>query len=86
MKRSYFVVDELGLHARPASLIVHQAGRFDNEINMIYKDKSINAKSIMGLMTLAVTVNTEFTIEVNGDNCELVFEAIENILNENKII
>ncbi len=86
MRKDYLVIDELGLHARPATLIVQEAGKYDNEINIIYKDKKVNAKSVMSVMSLAITVNTEFGVEVDGDNAEQVFEGIEAILTEHNII
>lgn len=86
MKRSYVIVDKLGLHARPATLIVSEASKFDNQINMIYEGRSIDAKSILGVMTLAVSANTEFTFEVNGENNEVVFDALEKVLNDYKLI
>ncbi len=86
MRRNYLVIDELGLHARPATLIVQEAGKYDNDINLIYKDRIVNAKSVMMVMSLAITVNTEFGIEVKGDNPEKIFESIESILKEHKII
>lgn len=86
MRKDYLVVDELGLHARPATLIVQEASKYDNDIHIIYNDNKVNAKSVMSVMAMAITYNTKFGVEVEGENPETVFAAIEQILTDNKII
>ncbi len=60
------IVNKLGLHARPASLIVQAAMKFSSSINIIKDEATIDAKSIMGIMMLAAACGTELTIQANG--------------------
>ncbi len=50
----FHVVAETGIHARPATLLVQTASKFASDITLEYKGKSVNLKSIMGVMSLGV--------------------------------
>ncbi|MBQ3834013.1 MAG: HPr family phosphocarrier protein [Elusimicrobia bacterium] len=60
------ILNKLGLHARPASLIVQTAMKFSSSINIIKDEAKIDAKSIMGIMMLAAACGTELTIQAEG--------------------
>ena len=49
---SFVVSDPVGLHARPATILVNQASKFTSNIKLVYNDKEVNLKSIMGVMSL----------------------------------
>lgn len=68
---------ETGLHARPAALFVQEANKFSSEIFVIKGNKKVNAKSIMGIMSLAVSRGTEITITAEGADEE---EALEKLV------
>lgn len=73
-----------GLQARPAALFVQEANRFSAEIFLEKDEKKVNAKSIMGLMSLAVSSGTVITIIANGDDeQEAVATLTDFIQNEN---
>lgn len=55
-----------GLHARPAALFVQEANKFSSEIFVEKDGKKVNAKSIMGIMSLAISSGTEVTISAEG--------------------
>ncbi len=55
-----------GLHARPAALFVQEANRYSSDIFLVLGDKRVSAKSIMGVMSLAVGHGTEIVIEADG--------------------
>ena len=57
-----------GLQARPAALFVQEANRFSSDIFLEKDGKKVNAKSIMGLMSLAVSSGTEINIIADGDD------------------
>ena len=86
MEKSYLVVDVAGLHARPASLLVQVASKFPNEINIEYNGRKMTLKSIMAVMSLGVPSQETFKIEVLGEDCETVFNELENVLIENSVI
>lgn len=57
-----------GLQARPAALFVQEANRFASDVFLEKNGKKVNAKSIMGLMSLAVSTGTEVTLIAEGDD------------------
>ena len=62
--------------ARPVAEIVQTASRFDSEIYLISGNKKINAKSIMGMMSLGLCNNEDIEIEASGEDEEAAAEAI----------
>jgi len=61
------IKNRAGLHARPASLIVQEASKYSSAIFLIKEDDSrVNAKSIMNLLTMGASYNTEIIIEADG--------------------
>ena len=58
------VINKMGVHARPAAMIVRLASRYDGEIWIHKDDERINAKSIMGVMMLAAAKGSKLTFEV----------------------
>lgn len=72
-----------GLQARPAALFVQEANRFSSDIFLEKDGKKVNAKSIMGLMSLAVSSGTEVSITANGsDETEAIEALVQYISNE----
>lgn len=67
---------EAGLQARPAAQFVQEANRFNSDIFLEKNDKRINAKSIMGLMSLAITKDTQVKLLAEGTDAK---EAIETL-------
>jgi phosphocarrier protein len=64
IEKNVEITNPIGLHARPAAIFVQTAGKFESNIWLIKGDKKVNAKSIMGLMSLAISYGTEVTIEL----------------------
>ena len=75
-KQEFNITAETGIHARPATLLVQSASKFNSDINLEYKGKSVNLKSIMGLMSLGVGQGSDVVITAEGDDEE---EAIQTI-------
>ncbi|MCX7749228.1 MAG: HPr family phosphocarrier protein [Clostridia bacterium] len=57
-----------GLHARPAAMFVQAAGKYTSNIWIIKDERKVNAKSIMGLMSLAVSKGSEIIIGAEGED------------------
>lgn len=55
-----------GLHARPASVLVHLLNQHQSAVKMIYNGKAANGKSILGVMALGVKAGDEIAFEVDG--------------------
>ena len=67
MKEEKVVVkNRAGIHARPAALIVQTAGKFKSKILFKKENEEINAKSIMGILTLGAAYNTEIMVCAEG--------------------
>ena len=64
--KDFHVVAETGIHARPATLLVQTASKFASDITLEYKGKSVNLKSIMGVMSLGVAkvLTLQFQLKV----------------------
>lgn len=68
VEKSFKVTAETGIHARPATLLVQTASKFDSEIHLEYKDKKVNLKSIMGVMSLGVGQGADIKIIAEGSD------------------
>ena len=79
------VVDPVGLHARPATVAVNAASKFKCEVNVAFKGREVNMKSIMGVMSLGIPTQSEITI-CNGEDEDAAIAAIEEVLRAQKII
>ncbi len=79
------VIDEAGMHARPVSQLTKVASDFDGEVNFIYNDKKVNGKSIMMIMALGIKQGSEFTLELNGEKEEELWEKLKEILIVEKV-
>ncbi len=86
MRREYTIIDEAGLHARPASLLVQAATKFSNEIFIEFVGRKLTLKSIMAVMSLGVPQNSVIAIEVEGDDAPTVFAALEKILEDHRLV
>jgi len=73
------VINKLGLHARPSSLLVKLAILFRSDIKIRKDDMEVNGKSIMGVMMLAAECGSELTIIINGVDEIAAFEQIERL-------
>ncbi|MED4651502.1 MULTISPECIES: HPr family phosphocarrier protein [Bacillus] len=65
-----------GLQARPAALFVQEANRFHADIFIEKDGKTVNAKSIMGIMSLAIGSGSNVTIITEGADAEAALEAL----------
>ncbi len=80
---NFTITDELGIHARPAGLLVKLAGGYQSDISIIKDGKSANAKRIMALMSLSATKGTEISIQVEGPDEDEAAKAVEEFLKAN---
>ena len=79
-KRDFHIIAETGIHARPATLLVQAASKFGSDINLEYNGKSVNLKSIMGVMSLGVGQGADVTITADGDDAKEAIEAIADTM------
>jgi phosphocarrier protein len=69
-----------GMHARPASVFVQTASKFNSEIKVIKDEVEVNGKSIMGLMMLALSPGSEFKIIADGKDEDLAIDALIDLV------
>lgn len=79
----YVVMDELGLHARPAGLLVKEAAKYKSTITVDNGVKKADARRIMGIMAMGVKKGAEVTVTVEGEDEDVAFEAIQKFFSEN---
>ena len=75
------IINKLGLHARAAAKLVALASNYQSEIAIEKEGKTINGKSIMGVMMLAASQNSVITITITGDDEDNAMNSIENLIN-----
>ena len=78
LKRKVQVKNSLGLHTRPATLIVKLLQNSRSDVQFTHKKSTINAKSILSILTLAAAKKSNITITIEGDDAE---ETMENLVN-----
>ena len=79
-KRDFHIIAETGIHARPATLLVQAASKFGSDVNLEYNGKSVNLKSIMGVMSLGVGQGADVTITADGDDAADAVAAIADTM------
>ncbi|MBR4600602.1 MAG: HPr family phosphocarrier protein [Treponema sp.] len=73
------VLNRAGIHARPAALIAQTANKFSSEITIEKDSAAVNAKSIMGVITMAAGYNTQLTLRAEGADEKQAVEAIAQL-------
>lgn len=80
------VVDPVGLHARPATVAVNAASKCKCKVSVSFKGRTVDMKSIMGVMSLGIPTQSEITIICDGEDEESALNTIVETLREQKVI
>jgi phosphocarrier protein len=80
LEKTFIIVNSLGLHARPASQVVQAANRHRSEISLAKDGTAVNAKSIMGVLTLAAAKGSQLTVTCEGEDAEAALTAIGKMI------
>lgn len=78
--RKVTIINKLGLHARAATKFVKLASRFGSDVRLARDDRSVNAKSIMGVMMLAAGKGVEVEIQAEGEDAEEAVGELEKLV------
>ncbi|MGM9969840.1 MAG: HPr family phosphocarrier protein [Anaeroplasma sp.] len=78
VKKSFRITSESGIHARPATTLVNVAVDFKCDISLSALKKTVDLKSIMGVMSLGVYSGTTIEIVANGEDEIEAIDAIKN--------
>ena len=79
LERTFTIVNSLGMHARPAAMVVQTANRFRSDIQFEKDGLQINAKSIMGVLTLAAGKGASVLVACEGDDAAEAIAALARI-------
>ena len=80
IERVVTVVNDLGLHARPAGEFVKVASRFESDVWVAKDGEPVNGKSILGVMTLAAECGSQLTVRAEGVDAEDAVAALERLV------
>ena len=81
--REIVVTNKLGVHARPAGMIVDITGKAKSDITLEYEGNKVNAKSILNVMMLAITPGSTVKFVANGEDEERILDKWEQLFREN---
>ena len=80
---SYVITDEIGIHARPAGLLVKEAKKYASKVVIKANGKSAEATRLMAIMGLGVKCGQTVEVEVTGDDEDTAFEGMKAFFEEN---
>lgn len=82
IQRTVTLCNRLGLHARAASKLVQCVARFESEVWLRFRDKRVNAKSIMGVLLLGAPCGSELIAEADGPDEDDAITALEELIQD----
>ena len=85
IKKSIKIELPSGLEARPVALLVQVASQYESKIHVEVEEKRVNAKSIMGMMTLGLEAGEEIVVEAEGSDEKAAIEDIEKYMKKHNI-
>ncbi|VEU82623.1 phosphocarrier protein HPr (histidine-containing protein) [Acholeplasma hippikon] len=80
MKQKFVIISEYGLHARPATRLVNQAMSYESELSLTAFNRSVNLKSIMGVMSLGIYNGEVIEISAEGPDAQEAIKGITDFL------
>ena len=75
------ITNKLGLHARAAAKLSHLANRFQSDIFLVYQGDKVNAKSLLGILTLAASVGNPIILEAHGRDEKKAIAQLVDLFN-----
>jgi phosphocarrier protein HPr len=82
LRRTFQIVNTLGLHARAAAQLVQTANRFRSEIHVEKDGTEVNGKSIMGVLTLAAAKGSSITLSAEGDDADQAMSILAKLVED----
>lgn len=74
------VTNQVGLHARPATFFIQRANEFKSSIWVEKEERRVNAKSLLGILSMGIVQNTEITIIADGVDEQLAVDELCNLI------
>lgn len=79
----YTIKDEMGIHARPAGLLVKEASKFVSDITIGKGEKNVDAAKIFAVLSLGVKCGETVTITADGEDEDAAIDALQTFMNDN---
>ena len=79
VETSLVITNKVGLHARPAALLVQTAAQFQSKIQVQLGERAVNAKSILNVMKLGATVDSTIVVRAEGEDAEQAIAALTDL-------
>ncbi len=79
VERILLVQNQMGIHARPAAMIVRAANKYQSDMLFEKDDEQVNGKSIMGLMMLAASKGSEIKAIASGNDANQALDELEKL-------
>lgn len=79
----YVITDPMGIHARPAGLLVKEVAKYKSDVKISAGAREVNAKGIMGIMSLGIKKDGEVTFTFDGEDETEACEAVKAFMQEN---
>lgn len=83
LRRQFTITNKLGLHARVAAKIVQTTNRFKSRIRLYKNGQEADARSILGILTLACRQGTRIEVQVEGEDAPKAMEALVELFKNN---
>ncbi len=85
-EKVYSITEETGLHARPASILVNTVNKFASDVSVEYDGKTVNLKSVMGVLSLGVPSGAQLKVVATGSDENELLSALTETMKENNLI
>lgn len=82
-KFEYVIKDELGIHARPAGMLVKEAKKYESKIVLSQGEKKAEATKLIAIMGMAVKCGQTVAVEISGNDEDKAFEGMKAFFEEN---
>jgi len=83
VSKTIVVTNQVGLHARPATFFIQKSNEFKSSIWIEKEERKVNAKSLLGVLSLGITKGTEIEIIADGVDEEEAVEALQTLIESN---
>lgn len=81
VQSNVLITNRVGLHARPARLLVQTAAQFRSRISVAYGEKTVNAKSIVGILKLGASMGSTLVLYAEGEDAEEAISSLAELVN-----
>lgn len=81
IEQTFTVLNKMGLHARPAAMLVRILQKFESQVRLRKDDQEVDAKSIMGILTLTAEFGSKLTVVADGTDEHQVIESLTDFFN-----